>query len=178
MSNPVLDIDPGVRSIVDPKERRRELMKVYQKNYVKSHIQAYREYHRAYRVVYFSDPKNRARHNEWEKEWRKRNPEKVRESKRLDYLRHRENYKRLKKEYWSRRVELLNRLKTSPCVDCGVQYNPWIMNFDHRNPEEKVFCPSSSCSIELMEKELKKCDIVCSNCHAERTHNQRMEGKI
>jgi hypothetical protein len=46
------------------------------------------------------------------------------------------------------------------------------MDFDHRNPEEKEYEISkliSGCQLTKLWKELEKCDVVCANCHRERT---------
>ena len=82
---------------------------------------------------------------------------------------------------WRRRnkhrsTEFVNRLKMSPCVDCHVQYNPWVMQFDHRSPKEKISDISKAkgrWSIKRLKREIAKCDLVCANCHAERTHRKK-----
>jgi len=68
----------------------------------------------------------------------------------------------------------LNRLKIVPCKDCLIQYNSWQMQFDHRNPEDKLFGISSfkNVAIDILNSEIAKCDVVCANCHANRTHNR------
>jgi len=78
------------------------------------------------------------------------------------------------KKRQTKRQMYLNRLKTTPCKDCGRQYNPWQMQFDHRNPEEKLFGIASfkNVSLEVLNLEIAKCDVVCANCHADRTHNR------
>ena len=50
------------------------------------------------------------------------------------------------------------------------------MQFDHRNPSEKSFGLASegrNMSFEAQLAESMKCDLVCANCHAIRTHKQR-----
>lgn len=78
--------------------------------------------------------------------------------------------------------ETINRLKMVPCVDCKVQYSPWIMDFDHKNPKEKVAgisrLISNNADLEKILEEIKKCDVICANCHRERTYNQRLNGEI
>lgn len=67
-------------------------------------------------------------------------------------------------------------MKDQPCSDCGVQYPPYVMQFDHRDPSTKSFgiaACKSRVSLEDMMLEVQKCDLVCANCHAERTHRQR-----
>jgi hypothetical protein len=73
-----------------------------------------------------------------------------------------------------KRQQEYNLLKSKPCVDCGVQYSPWVMQFDHRNPATKsmgvgrMVCMAK----QRLLAEIAKCDLVCANCHAERTHKQ------
>lgn len=72
-----------------------------------------------------------------------------------------------------RNREIIVCEKSRPCFDCGVQYNPWIMQFDHRDPLDKRFGMSEKkgdVSIRTLAHEISKCDVVCANCHAERTH--------
>jgi hypothetical protein len=84
-----------------------------------------------------------------------------------------------RKRYQENR-EIINREKARPCVDCGIQYNPWIMQFDHRDPKDKAFAIGAGKipSREALIAEIKKCQVVCSNCHAERSHKQRIEKKF
>lgn len=64
------------------------------------------------------------------------------------------------------------------CLDCGLKYPPYIMHFDHRDPKEKVFNVSSgnTYAYDVQLKESLKCDLVCGNCHSQRTHIQRCQG--
>lgn len=76
----------------------------------------------------------------------------------------------LKLEIWE--------IKRTPCVDCGVQYEPWIMQFDHREGEVKNGVVAKLVNEYKRKKvfeEIAKCDIVCANCHADRTY-QRLVG--
>ncbi len=71
--------------------------------------------------------------------------------------------------------KFLNELKSVPCMDCGVRYPPYVMDFDHRVPADKLFSLSDLRRHGSWPKlfiEVDKCDIVCSNCHRERTHGQ------
>jgi ribosomal protein L37E len=62
-----------------------------------------------------------------------------------------------------------------PCADCGVQYNPWVMQFDHRDQSKKAFDMSLArkMGIKKLTIEAEKCDVICANCHFERTHKTR-----
>ncbi len=57
-------------------------------------------------------------------------------------------------------------------MDCSVQYPPYVMQFDHRDPAAKAFSVGrviTRWSWESILAEVAKCDLVCANCHAERT---------
>lgn len=75
---------------------------------------------------------------------------------------------------------VLNELKNNKlCADCGVSYPYWIMQFDH--VRGKKLCDVSNMgthgySLKSVLKEVKKCDLVCANCHSTRTHNRRARG--
>lgn len=80
---------------------------------------------------------------------------------------------------WRRRTkETLVQEHGGVCLDCQVEYPPFVMQFDHRDPTEKSFILGSGSSIGLERKreEALKCDLVCANCHAQRTHRQRCDG--
>lgn len=73
--------------------------------------------------------------------------------------------------------EWLDDLKDAPCMDCGRQYPPYVMHFDHRPGEIKICSvgrlKSTGANKQKVLEEIAKCDLVCSNCHMERTHGKR-----
>lgn len=79
----------------------------------------------------------------------------------------------------ARKAELrafLQAVKSFPCLDCDVSYPYYVMQFDHRPGEGKLVTPNTLVNSGSWRKtvdEIMKCDVVCANCHAERTH-QRM----
>jgi hypothetical protein len=75
------------------------------------------------------------------------------------------------------RRKYLQQVKSRPCVDCGVQYPYYVMDFDHREGEEKIFEMNriSYVSMRAAKKEIEKCDVVCANCHRERTYQRIMQ---
>lgn len=78
----------------------------------------------------------------------------------------------------------LNSLKMVPCKDCGRSFHPVCMDFDHRDPREKKSCVSlmprgvAQGWIKMADfvSEIRKCDVVCSNCHRLRTFNNGHAG--
>lgn len=80
------------------------------------------------------------------------------------------------KETRRKNQALLVSLKNVPCTDCGENYPSYIMDFDHLDGNTKYQNVSALINSKgkLLE-EIKKCEIVCSNCHRERTFNRFME---
>lgn len=69
--------------------------------------------------------------------------------------------------------QLISSSKDIECMDCGVKYPSYVMDFDHRNPAQKSFtigAAVSKYSAEQIKLEIQKCDVVCANCHRIRTH--------
>jgi hypothetical protein len=73
-----------------------------------------------------------------------------------------------------RNREYVNSIKANtPCADCGVIYPPYVMQFDHVSDDKRdnvADLVRSSVSIKTLQTEIDKCELVCSNCHVERTH--------
>ena len=77
--------------------------------------------------------------------------------------------------------KLLAYFLEHPCVDCGNK-DPRVLEFDHRNPEEKKFGVAymvrNEFGWETIMKEIQKCDVRCSNCHRIRTHEQNSSHRL
>ena len=77
--------------------------------------------------------------------------------------------------------KFLNVCKGVPCMDCGISYPPYVMDFDHRDPTVKSFGlgPSPlSKTLEEIKLEVAKCDVVCANCHRIRSYERRREVRL
>lgn len=72
-------------------------------------------------------------------------------------------------------MEMVRDAKDRPCQDCGQTYPYYVMDFDHQR--DKKFLVGrmvwSTTSMEKVREEIEKCDIVCANCHRERTHGAK-----
>ena len=91
-------------------------------------------------------------------------------------------YQKNKKRYYiqhrlaglnRKRALLIDYLKRNPCIDCG-ESDIVVLEFDHRDRALKSILVSEAVrqgwKWERIEDEIKKCDVVCSNCHRRRTH--------
>lgn len=88
-----------------------------------------------------------------------------------------ERFKEIRKKAESKKRvamrEMVLKFKASPCSDCQVAYPYYVMHCDHRPGEVKMFDISRAPTVELLALELAKCDVVCGNCHASRTHSRK-----
>ena len=87
-----------------------------------------------------------------------------------------------RKEYRKGRVEaivdVIRAAKAKPCMDCGIEYPPYVMDFDHVRGEKKfniARATKDKPSMEVLLAEIEKCDPVCANCHRIRTHERGMD---
>lgn len=101
-------------------------------------------------------------------------PEVVRAQARRYYHSNKQKYYEKNRQRRLSKEAAIRDLKAVPCMDCGVQYPPYVMDFDHRPGEVKLFNVSGArrC-LRVMLEEIAKCDVVCSNCHRERTWGVR-----
>lgn len=100
--------------------------------------------------------KNRAYQHKWylanrEKQYARNTPQ---------IKKNRERNRKLALEYLS-----------SGCCDCGEK-DIIVLEFDHVRGEKVEVLSiliSAPCGIQKLTEELKKCDVVCANCHRRRT---------
>lgn len=107
---------------------------------------------------YYANPANKQRHRERQKKWTDSNLA-------------------LRRRYNADRKDAIDEIKSVPCKDCGNRYPPYVMDFDHRNPDDKLFNISTGKAKrwEVVLAEIAKCDVVCSNCHRIRSHVRLQE---
>lgn len=83
-------------------------------------------------------------------------------------------YERAKQRYHSNRGRALEALG-GVCTRCGWSEDSCALQFDHIDPRGKVYNVSTlfSCNWSpRLEEELKKCQLLCANCHAVKTHRE------
>lgn len=76
-----------------------------------------------------------------------------------------------------RRRAFILQYKSNPCMDCGGKFEPCAMDFDHvRGKKYKALSclVLAQASEEMILEELKKCELVCSNCHRVRTRDRSL----
>jgi len=86
------------------------------------------------------------------------------------------------KKFKSELKEYINELKSKPCTDCGKKYPHYVMDFDHLDGFTKRANISKligeRTNVKSILTEISKCELVCANCHRERTHNRLFKAKL
>jgi hypothetical protein len=96
------------------------------------------------------------------------------------------HYKNNKEYYLNRneqsRKNLANLIKNHKilnniCTDCKLPHPPWRLDFDHLDSYQKVSEVSALTSFSKAKilAEISKCEIVCANCHRDRTYRRRIQ---
>ncbi len=80
------------------------------------------------------------------------------------------------RKYKKDRTAYINLTKQNiPCADCGDYLPPCAMDYDHRNALEKVgdINKLRTASFKTLNVEIRKCDLICANCHRIRTTKRK-----
>src|SRR3990167_1819765 len=102
--------------------------------------------------------------------------QKQKKAQHASYLRNKEKVYNRTKQTRAKWREIVAKLKNKPCMDCEIQYPYYVMHFDHRPGEIKINTVSVLLQLRglpMALAEIKKCDLVCGNCHAMRTWKRR-----
>lgn len=102
--------------------------------------------------------------------------ERARAARRKHYDNNKQQYKDRSKKVREEMRAWIAEIKAVPCMDCKQSYPSYVMDMDHRVPSEKVGdigAMITKGSWSKLKEEVDKCDIICANCHRERTHGSR-----
>lgn len=83
-------------------------------------------------------------------------------------------YTRIKKREGDIKL-FIRSLKDKPCTDCDIKYPYYVMEFDHLRDKQFTFSRRKTLGKgrQTILDEASKCEVVCSNCHKERTYQRR-----
>lgn len=78
------------------------------------------------------------------------------------------------KRYNQESKTLIREGKDKPCLDCGIKYPYYVMQFDHLPQYKKIdgLGQMHRRYKTIVQAEIAKCEVVCANCHAERTYQR------
>jgi hypothetical protein len=105
-----------------------------------------------------------------------KDPLKQKQAQHEHFLRNRAKFaKRRNDRRCGLRIWVSELKEGKPCSDCNIEWPYYCLEFHHLKPENKVMSISamvSNCkNRELILQEIKKCILLCSNCHRIREHS-------
>jgi hypothetical protein len=120
----------------------------------------------------------------YEKAYREANKEKIKayRDSRKDInseasRRYREKYSSIPKPS---KAGVYRDAKKKPCTDCGATFPYFVMNLDHVRGKKKfvvAYWQRSEITLDMLIKEIAKCEVVCVNCHHLRVARRRPPAK-
>lgn len=153
------------------RKKCKECTNLYYKNYKLKNLDKIKKYQKDYALK--NKDQIRSYKRGWLQKLREDDPHWFKESQKARSKKYYQENRDYYKDIERRKRDLLWSFKNSPCVDCGGNFHPCAMDFDHRDPKTKFKDVSRLVSnVPLLEAEIKKCDLVCANCHRIRTFNK------
>jgi len=91
------------------------------------------------------------------------------------YEANKESYKQRNAKRREKVRDYLIQTKSVPCLDCSKMYPHYVMEFDHLGDKDFTIGEFRvhGFALNRIKAEIAKCEIVCSNCHKERTWKRR-----
>lgn len=99
-----------------------------------------------------------------------RNIEDQRAASKKHYYQNKERYLERNRRKRAAITAIIRQRKDRPCMDCGKRYPHYVMDFDHLGDKLRSVACMLNTSLRLVENEIAKCEVVCSNCHRVRTY--------
>jgi len=101
-------------------------------------------------------------------------------SRKAHYLNNTEKSKEQDRERKNKTREWFYDIKSKLKCEVCSESRHWVLDFHHRNPEEKEnsisFLMQANRKTKLLE-EIKKCSVLCANCHRDLHYQDKTLGK-
>lgn len=101
-----------------------------------------------------------------------KDPEKQKEAQRRSYEKNKSKSEEAGRERRRKKYAEIQKIKeASPCTDCDKFYPYYVMQFDHIGSDKvaNVGKLVRAAGWKTVLEEIAKCELVCANCHAERS---------
>ena len=135
--------------------------KTVRKNYYNRNKEKFKSYSKEYGKKYRAIPKHKKNAQIYAKHLYENNRERL----------IKEQNERILRVKTENTLKLIEYFKQYPCIDCGEK-DPIVLHFDHKKGNKSFgIADSMGLKWETVFKEIKKCDVVCANCHMRRTAN-------
>ena len=126
-----------------------------------------KQYHREYYL------KHREKKLRYAEEYREKNKELIKEYWKNMPIEDKQGHAKRLRELYAKKIQEYKTLLGGKCVICGVTEN---LEFDHIDPKTKSFNPTRYVTggkpKDLIIEEFKKCQLLCYQCHKNKTYNR------
>ena len=116
-----------------------------------------------------------ARTKNYRENWTDKQKQLEKERWKRRYDNSREEIMEYTKKWTRNRKKLLKEKMGGKCVKCGATE---YLQFDHINPSEKSYNITNNLHRKDLDEELKKCQLLCWDCHMEKTKNDWLSGNL
>jgi len=122
-------------------------------------------------------PRDPEAKKEYNRKWRKENPEALKEY----YQTNKERFRKHNQKNRNRASEYIQEAKKGKsCCKCGYDKHHAALEFHHIDPSTKVLEVAAmvrTYGLEKIKEEIDKCILICSNCHRILHHEERQAKK-
>ena len=77
--------------------------------------------------------------------------------------------RKLKQQFRQSKQYIIDQKDNKPCTDCKQIFRYWALDFDHIEDKYKSINTLQNRQLDLIKQEIKKCELLCANCHRIRT---------
>ena len=109
------------------------------------------------------------------------NPDHTREMVKKNNDKRKQQIRQYATEQRQRLRDFVLNIKQNSACPCGEKH-PICLTFHHRDRNQKIISINVAIkrawSIEKLQKEITKCDLLCFNCHAKLHWKERQDSKI
>lgn len=96
-----------------------------------------------------------------------KDPKKQKQAQRKWYFKNKEKLTQANRKDRKKKQEYVNKIKSQPCVDCGLTYPYYVMDLDHVDGDKinSISYLVRHGGWDKLVKEVDKCQVRCANCH-------------
>ena len=120
-----------------------------------------------------------ATHRQYNRKWQRANPDKWHAIRNRHYAKHKSEIQAKRKAYFAAHPEKVNnthlrvkewfrKYKSSLCCQLCGEADPRTLDFHHREKKEnrnRTIAYMTNRSLNQLQAEIAKCDVLCANCH-------------
>lgn len=119
-------------------------------------------------------------YNKWKRKRYHENPGPERERSRSYQRSHKDKVRGRLTGLTGEKQAYVDKVKDAPCADCHNRFPVECMDLDHVRGKKRADVSAMihrAYSIQSVVEEVKKCEVVCANCHRTRTRKRKLDAR-